>query len=281
MIFIDVRVADAFIEKHITGAKNLCVYEIEFINQVNALPDVKDALLIVYGADSKFKAAEVAFKKLDEAGFTNIAILEGGLDAWCSANLARSESELEQPDSDGAYPLDVDKSKLRWIGRNLTNQHYGSIALKEGSLRLDKAGQPLGGTVVVDMQRIDCIDLEDSAMRKMLIGHLSHSDFFLVEKYPTAQIELKAFTPLEGTPGKANYSASGVLTVRGVAQAIALNLTVVPLPDEIVVQCQFELDRTQHGAIYGSGRFFERLGMHLVNDHVSLDVTAFFKISGS
>ena len=36
-----------------------------------------------------------------------------------------------------------------------------------------------------------------------------------------------------------------------------------------------DLDRTQWGSIYGSGKFFARLGQHVVNDliHLHLKVT--------
>jgi hypothetical protein len=37
-------------------------------------------------------------------------------------------------------------------------------------------------------------------------------------------------------------------------------------------QGQLELDRTEFGSIYGSGKFFRFLGKHVVNDHIHLHV---------
>lgn len=37
-------------------------------------------------------------------------------------------------------------------------------------------------------------------------------------------------------------------------------------------QATFSLDRTHWGAIYGSARFFQRRGMHLVNDLIDLQL---------
>lgn len=119
-------------------------------------------------------------------------------------------------------------------------------------------------------------------MAKVLIGHLSNQDFFLVDQYPTASISLDSFTPLENTsPGRPNYRASGILTVRGVEQPVELEMLVAAGDGQWIVQCEFDLDRTLHGAIYGSARFFEKLGMHLVNDLVYIQTLLFFETAES
>jgi hypothetical protein len=42
--------------------------------------------------------------------------------------------------------------------------------------------------------------------------------------------------------------------------------------DHLTGQAQFEIDRTQFGSHYGSGRLFAFLGKHVVNDHIHLHV---------
>ena len=37
-------------------------------------------------------------------------------------------------------------------------------------------------------------------------------------------------------------------------------------------QAAIDLDRTLWGVCYGSGRLYERLGMHLVNDLISIEL---------
>jgi ABC-type phosphate transport system auxiliary subunit len=70
-----------------------------------------------------------------------------------------------------------------------------------------------------------------------------------------------------------------VFTIKG-----SLELKVVvcgqDFPTEIVAQengqvkvaAAFDIDRTRWGVIYGSGRFFESLGMHLVSDIISIEL---------
>jgi hypothetical protein len=67
--------------------------------------------------------------------------------------------------------------------------------------------------------------------------------------------------------------ATGTLTLRGVTNEVSFRARVAPHREGgLALQARFDLDRTRWGSLYGSGRFFARLGMHLVDDAVSLDV---------
>jgi hypothetical protein len=41
-------------------------------------------------------------------------------------------------------------------------------------------------------------------------------------------------------------------------------------------EAHFDIDRTRWGVIYGSARFFKRLGMHQVYDTISFEVRLVF-----
>ena len=41
---------------------------------------------------------------------------------------------------------------------------------------------------------------------------------------------------------------------------------------EVIIESHFDIDRTRWGITYGSARFFERLGMHLVFDLISIQL---------
>ncbi|MEX0324356.1 MAG: YceI family protein [Puniceicoccaceae bacterium] len=278
-IVIDVRINESFTSEHILGADNICVYEVTFADKVREKYPDQQVRLVLYGQDAHFKASLAAYARLTEAGYSNLNVLGGGLDGWKNAGgetVAGKTPAVTPPEEELA--LNPDDSKLRWIGRNLSNQHNGEIGFKEGKINLATDGQPTSGSVTVDMTSMTCHDIEDSNLASYLVAHLSNADFFLVEKYPTASISIDKFTPVSNaTPGSPNYSASGTITVRGVNQQIELDALVEQLSDgRTVFQAEFSLDRTRHGAIYGSGRFFERLGMHLVNDLVHIQVMAFF-----
>ena len=40
----------------------------------------------------------------------------------------------------------------------------------------------------------------------------------------------------------------------------------------LVARAHFDFDRTEWGVRYGSGKFYERLGKHLVSDRISVDL---------
>lgn len=42
--------------------------------------------------------------------------------------------------------------------------------------------------------------------------------------------------------------------------------------NDFLAEAHFDIDRTKWGIIYGSARFFEYLGMHLVFDLISIQV---------
>ncbi|MBL7971251.1 MAG: hypothetical protein JNL03_07005, partial [Prolixibacteraceae bacterium] len=47
----------------------------------------------------------------------------------------------------GSQKVDVAKSSVKWLGKKVTGQHNGTIAIKEGTLEVEK-GKVTGGKVV-------------------------------------------------------------------------------------------------------------------------------------
>ncbi|MEM1222315.1 MAG: YceI family protein [Verrucomicrobiota bacterium] len=280
-IIVDVRTPEAYSEAYIENAVNHPVYQVDFMEKFpEAYPD-KSTKVLVYGDGDPYKADLAAVGRLQFLGYTNVCILEGGLSQWQAESrpVLGSGSASAAPVS-GKLILDTDRTKVRWVGRNLTNQHNGEIASRSGFLEIDASGNPLSGQVTVNMRQMVCLDLADKSLAAGLIGHLASSDFFEVEKYPEASFELGKATPIENaTYGLPNFSVSGVLSARGLALPITIEALIEPIQDGYVFQSVFSFDRTQLGVLYGSGRIFERLGMHLVNDLVSLDILAFFTVS--
>jgi rhodanese-related sulfurtransferase len=275
---IDVRTPEAFSECHIPESANHCVYEVSFMQSVpEAYPD-KTAAIIVYGDGAPGKADLAAVGRLRALGYESVSVLEGGLKQWKAAGLAtEGTGPVESAPASGTFALDTERSKVRWVGRNLTNQHDGEVAVKSGAMEVNAEGQPVGGEVVVDMQQMTCRDIEDKSLAGYLIAHLQNADFFLAEKYPTASFKMESATPIEGASyGLPNYTVRGILNVRGQDLPLEVKALVEPVEGGYVFQSNFNFDRVALGACYGSGRLFERLGMHLVNDLVTIDVTAFF-----
>ena len=281
VLLIDVRLKEAFQEKRIPQSANVCVYEISFAEQVERLVGDKAAPIVVYGEGAPFKADLAAVGRLHSTGFTHVSVLEGGLGQWVEEGRPTvGEGAVHGDSPAGQLALDAEKTKVRWIGRNLTNQHDGLVEAKSGFLKIADDGELIEGEVVVDLTTLSCRDIEDSSLAGVLIGHLQNADFFEVSKYPEASFHLSSARRMPGVPcGSPNYRIIGNLCARGQEMEIELDAMVEPISEGYVFQAVFDFDRTKVGAVYGSGRFFERLGMHLVNDFVTIDVMAIFKPS--
>jgi polyisoprenoid-binding protein YceI len=170
-------------------------------------------------------------------------------------------------------PIDVENSRLEWIGRNLIGRHNGRIALLKGQL-IVVAGRLSAGSIVLDMHSITNFDLQDPDYRDLLIRHLKSDDFFAVAQFPTASLTLTGWEAQSGAaPGAPNGMVTGELALKDVTRSIRFPAVVTPQQDGgIKAHAAFDIDRTLWNVCYGSGRLFERLGMHLVHDMISLEL---------
>jgi polyisoprenoid-binding protein YceI len=174
---------------------------------------------------------------------------------------------------DGEYRIDPENSRLEWIGRNLGKRHNGWIAVRNGAL-LISGNKLAAGSIVLDMNSITNLDLQDPTWRDMLVLHLKSEDFFAVERFPDAAFRLNGW---EASPGAASEAPDGVatgdLTIRDVTRPVSFPAIVATQPDgTIKAHAAVEIDRTLWNVCYGSCRLFERLGMHLVHDMISLEL---------
>lgn len=80
-ILVDLRLTDEAKKEHITGAVSIPAKEISAAK--DRLPADKKAPIVFYAADAK-TAADV-FKVVRGWGYTNTAILDGGIEAWKKA----------------------------------------------------------------------------------------------------------------------------------------------------------------------------------------------------
>jgi polyisoprenoid-binding protein YceI len=176
-------------------------------------------------------------------------------------------------EADGAYVIDPQASTLEWIGRNLNNRHHGRIGLQGGTLVLAN-GRLSTGSVVLDMATLSNLDVADPFWRDTLISHLKSEDFFAVERFPTAALEITGWTEHRETCAQAPRGlVTGALTIRGATRPVEFAAIVAPQEDgSLKMHAALDLDRTLWGVCYGSGRLFERLGMHLVHDVISLEL---------
>jgi polyisoprenoid-binding protein YceI len=273
---IDVLLPEDFACRHIAGAGNVCVYEMVFLDRITECVPERESAVVVYDDSGTTLAARTAKEKLERAGYRSVSILEGGLQGWQAAGFAVESSVANLPTAtagDGVYHVDTEKSVVEWTGRNINNRHYGRISISEGEVVMAN-GRPVLGKFVLDMNTLTNLDLQDEGWRRMLLRHLKSEDFFDVERYPTATFELRGAAVLaDTTPGTPNMEIAGSLIIKETSRSICFPAIIAAQDDgRLKAQAAFNLDRTLWNVCYGSGKLYERLGMHLVNDLVSIDL---------
>jgi rhodanese-related sulfurtransferase/polyisoprenoid-binding protein YceI len=275
LTILDVLLPEHYQNYHIPGALNACVYEVVFIDTVQQIVPDKKTPIVVYDTSQRSQASAWAAQKLAHNGYLNVCQLTGGLEGWVSAGLPLEPKGAhitgEPGLLDGRYRIDTGKSLVTWTGRNLVGRHTGNLSVASGELTIAQ-GELAGGRIAIDMKSIVNLDLQQDDYRNMLISHLISEDFFEVSRYPGAEAHLKGWRPIpEATPGRANYQIDADLTIKGITHPVQFAALIAPQEDCIKAQAALDIDRTAWNVTYGSGKLFERLGMHLVNDIVTLE----------
>ena len=274
LVLLDVRLAEDFTAEHLRGATNNCVFEVQFLDRMKEIAPDLLVPVCCYGCGQGSLESSVAAEKLRRGGYSSVYDLASGLAActevgWsteCVGTL-RATPALH----DGTYDVDLSESWVEWTGRNLLNSHYGRIGLRRGEISV-RDGRLAGGEFVLEMAEITCHDLAGTPLHDVLVAHLRSDDFFDTGQFPTARFVLSATSsPAEATPGSRNLPISGELTMKDISAPLQLFASAGVAPDgRLAAQAEFELDRTRWNVLYGSGKFFRRLGGHLVNDCISI-----------
>lgn len=145
--------------------------------------------------------------------FFPVAIATGMFLGACQDNGKNSQAGNEEKVlENGNYQVNKNKSTVAWTGEMVkVYKHSGIVDLKETQLEIEN-GEIKGGTFVVDLTTMVATDNnyneKEGSTPGKLIDHLRSSDFFYVEKYPTASFKI------EKTEGPTVY---GTLTVKGIS----------------------------------------------------------------
>ena len=278
LLLLDTLPKARYLQKHLPGAKQACVFEVNFLDQVAALARDKNRSIVVYGVNEQTHDAKTAAEKLLRDGYVQVSVLTGGLVAWEEAGYP---VEGDAPDAaelpvatlaDGTYQVDTEASVIAWTGRNPNSTHWGTLRLADGEVQV-AAGQ-IKGNFTIDMTSIANINLAGNELQPVLEAHLKSDDFFFVKQFPQAVFEMSATPTADRQPVSApNYAVEGRLKLRGIGSAQTFPATIVATDDgRIAAEAHFDFDRTRWGIIYGSTKFFAHLGMHLVFDPISLQL---------
>jgi polyisoprenoid-binding protein YceI len=170
------------------------------------------------------------------------------------------------------YTVTPEKSKLEWLGKKVTGEHFGTIELKKGNLLFD-GDKLVGGTFVIDMKSIVSTDLEDEKYRAKLEGHLKSDDFFGVDKFPEAKFEITDAEKM----ADGNFKVKGNLSIKGITKATELMVNIHKKDKMLQVSGMMIIDRTKYNVRYGSGSFFDDLGDKTIYDEFQIDMDLNFE----
>jgi polyisoprenoid-binding protein YceI len=169
-----------------------------------------------------------------------------------------------------SYKVDA-ASPVTWVGKKITGQHNGNVAVKNGTLTF--TGDLLtAGEVNVDMNTIAVADIPAAdEMNGKLTGHLKGPDFFNVAKYPDAKL-----TILSSEKTKTGLKVKGTLTFIGKTNPIEFDAVVTKTASSVNAKSDVKIDRTKWDLKYGSGSFFKGLGDKAIDNEflLSVDLTA-------
>ena len=277
-VLVDTLTPEHYAARHIPGAVNACVYEVVFLENMARLSPDKSTPIVLYGAGPKSGDCQCAADKLHREGYADIAVFPGGLEAWREKELpleGTAPTEVEPPHPQlrlgpRLHRVVPGESVIRWTGRNNNGCHHGLLTVSSG--HLDGTGE-VSASFTMNMRSLRNLDLEGDALHPVLEAHLNSDDFFFTALFPEAIFTTTRIRLVEqGEATRPNAMMQGVLTIRGIENEIAFPAHIRNLPDgRLTVMGNLDFDRTQWGVIYGSSRFFQHLGYHVVFDFISVD----------
>ncbi|MEO9512973.1 MAG: YceI family protein [Flavobacteriaceae bacterium] len=185
-----------------------------------------------------------------------------------------SISTISIAQGQGTIKIDTAKSVIKWKGSNLFkfNQHYGTVKFSSGEISMNEDGIS-GGKFVVDM---NSIMNTDGKYNEMLVSHLKHKDFFNVEKFPLAKLEIHQIKHADN--GQMEIDA--LLTIKGISRPIKFSSTWEKGPNETMLKSKFIMDRTRWGISYESKGIIGSVKDDIISDAVEFEVILVFGFRG-
>ena len=211
-----------------------------------------------------------------------LVLVIGGLATWAKmykyAQKNTESSIVQMQDLEGATSLELEGerslnlelSKLNWEGSKTLIPGYvieGEVGLASGGVTL-AGGTVTGGQIEIDMTSIETIKAVKEGSASKIAEHLKGEDFFDVENFPTAKIAITSATP-QGA--EFMYDVKADLTIKEVTKPISFEAQIFEDNGVARAVARVEIDRTEWGIQYGSGKFFKELGDNVINDMMALE----------
>ena len=184
------------------------------------------------------------------------------------AIVAIAISAFTEKETTSTLGVNSAESKVKWLGKKVTGEHYGTIEIAKGNLEFSN-NKLSGGTFEIDMNSIKNTDIENEEHNQKLVGHLKSDDFFGVANYPSASFIIKEVQAKSAH----KYHVKGDLTIKETTKSIEFPVELNMIESKAVASASITIDRSDFDIRYGSGSFFEGLGDKMIYDDFTLDVT--------
>jgi polyisoprenoid-binding protein YceI len=166
------------------------------------------------------------------------------------------------------FTIAAAESSIEWIGKKVTGAHNGTINIADGILTLSD-GKFTGGKFTIDTTSINILDVTDLNTNAQFAGHLASEDFFGIEKYPTAKLEITTVSQVD----EINYHVMGDLTIKGITHPVEFDAEIGNVSgDTLRASGKLIIDRTKYDMRFRSGNFFKDLGDTLIYNDFVLNV---------
>lgn len=172
------------------------------------------------------------------------------------------------------YEIDTTASTINWRGSKPTGEHVGTINIEDGTL-MATSEEITSGSVTIDMNSIKVLDegMKDSD-RRSLENHLKgtvegkETDFFNVEKFPTATFEITGVIEENG-----QKMLQGNLTLKEETKNIQFPISTNLGNETLRLESEpFTIDRTDWGVNFRSKSVFDNLGDRFISDNMELTI---------
>ncbi|KAB1067215.1 YceI family protein [Tamlana haliotis] len=199
------------------------------------------------------------------AGFTSCK------DKTKEAEITEAEAPVvvDETENIEVYNVVPKESSIEWKGTKPTGEHFGTIAIQEGTIERSTTDGVVAGSITIDMNSIVVKDIpaEEEGNAKLL-GHLKNEDFFDVENNPTSTFEITELVKSEG-----KNILSGNLTIKGITHNISIPVSVDYTDNSATITSEaFTIDRTKWDIKYGSKSIFDNLGDKFISDDIEFKI---------
>lgn len=161
--------------------------------------------------------------------------------------------------------VDIENSDIDWIGRKVAGEHTGTLNLAEGWVIMQE-DSIIGGKFIFDITSIQNTDIESLEWKEKLEKHLMAEDFFFVDSFPHAILEIKNHRQTIDDKSENIDQIIADLTIRGITHEISFPLQISRDNYIFNAEGNINVNRTLFNIKYKSGTFFEDLGDRMIYD---------------